>query len=83
MSIFLKMFNYSFKRESSRGFWEGRRGEDSREDRGEERVRKEDEEGEEKRSGAEVPKVIIFMRHGGVHSPPAACVIMCLGLQPL
>lgn len=48
MSIFLKMFNYSFKRESSRGFWEGRRGEDSREDRGEERVRKEDEEGEEK-----------------------------------
>lgn len=31
---------------------------------------------------AEVPKVIIFMRHAVVHSPPAACVIMCLGLQP-
>lgn len=49
MSIFLKMFNYSFKKESSRGFWEGRQewggGEDSREDRAEERVRKEDEEG--------------------------------------
>lgn len=32
MSIFLKMFNCSFKRGSSRGFWEGRRGGDSRED---------------------------------------------------
>lgn len=42
------MFNYSFKRGNSRGFWEGRWGEDSREDRGEERVRKENEEGEEK-----------------------------------
>lgn len=46
MSIFLKMFNCSFKRGSSRGFWEGRLGgRTAGRTRGEERVRKVDEGG--------------------------------------
>lgn len=32
---------------------------------------------------SEMPKVIIFMAHKGVHSLAFVCVIMWLGLQPL
>ena len=41
------------------------------------------EDGEEKRWSTEMPKVIILMRHEGVHSLVFVCVIVWLGLQPL